>query len=97
YHLALVMRKRAIVVIQGFAPFVEERFGLIDYFYASAPCVPCGKKRCPLGTEECYESVNTKALAERAMGFFLSGNKLFSYGQNYRERSSAPQPEEHRR
>ncbi len=65
YHLALLMNKPSVVIVQGLGLFFRETFGLIKEYRPPLECVPCGKAyECKRGDFACTERIEVEKVVK---------------------------------
>ena len=71
YHLALLLGKPSVVIVQGYGIWYRESFGLIEPYYPPLDCVPCFKRnKCPRGDFACTFEIDEKEIAQMASRLF---------------------------
>lgn len=63
-HLALLLGKRVLTIVQSMRPWFREDFGRLYYYYPELECVGCGRKSCPKGSYECSFRIDVNKVVE---------------------------------
>ena len=70
YHLAMLMGKPSLVIVQAYDLWYRETFGLVKVYKVPLECSPCfDKRKCFRGDFACSREINTDEVLDLAVNF----------------------------